>query len=104
MHTPIEPSTELNEMRPSPEELEAIRLRWSATGGVGDRIEASDAVRLLHEIRERQAAILEEARQMFLTRIREGRWYPRRHQQFAVLAVAALLLVAFVVGYVISLF
>jgi hypothetical protein len=61
--------------------------------------------RLTPEERERLARAEQAALDMFNRRMREGRWYPRRHMRFAFFVIAAIFAVGFVVmliGWLVS--
>jgi hypothetical protein len=49
-------------------------------------------VRLLGEVREIQARVHAEALELLREKLREGRWYPRRHMRLGLYLIAAIAL------------
>jgi hypothetical protein len=88
----------------APEEVEAIRLLWEKQGGHGP-VPAGEEQRLLLQIRERVALIESHVVQDMLGgRLREGRRYPRRHQQSALIVLILALGATAIIGGIVSLF
>ena len=75
----------------SDEELEAVYRAWESEGGERSSIPEQDFVRLLVKVRARVQAIDAEAGSLAVRAIRESRQVPRRHQIFALGAIAALM-------------
>ncbi len=84
------------ELKATPEEEQAIRLRWTEVEKREGTPDLENAQRLLGEIRERVAAIEREAVAMATQEMSEGRRTPRRKQRVA-LVVLALMVVIIVV-------
>jgi hypothetical protein len=88
----------------APEEAEAIRLLWEKQGGHG-AVPQSEEQRLLLQIRERVALIESHVVQDMLGgRLREGRRYPRRHQQAALVVLILALGATAIIAGIVSLF
>jgi hypothetical protein len=93
----IERTQLIREQGLRPEEEQAIMIVWRQRGRTGDEVvPEADALQILGEIRERQAAIEKVVLGTLSCSVSENRWYPRRHMQFAlliVLPIAFLLIV-----------
>jgi hypothetical protein len=88
----------------APEEVEAIRLLWEKQGGSGP-VPPGEEQRLLLQIRERVALIESHlVKDMLVGRLSEGRWYPRRHIQAALLFLVLALGATAIIAGIVSLF
>jgi hypothetical protein len=82
----------------TPEELEAVRLRYRHLNPGGPPEPSPDEFEvLLQDVRERARAIEAQSMEMLFTKLREGRRTPRRHMRFA-FATLVLMFIALAIA------